>query len=456
MKDSRLALALALLAGASIASCSGAGGGSSPTVGAPTAPPPGVTTPSAIATTGASATPGTTATPAHTASPVATGTPAAGPTPTMPPAANSALVFAPGFSGVVAGNVNGARELVSLPNGDLLIGTSSQTLYILPNADAPTSGGKPQPFITLSEGPAQGVTYSSVSGAIYAATNTTIWEIPYTPGARSASVANAIAHVRTGPVAPNSDGDVHTTTSVAVSGSTLYAGVGSSCNACIEVDPTRASVQQMTLTGANMTRLAENSRNPIALAVNPATGSLWIGGAGQDDLPYTHPYEYFDSPTLRGTSNVNYGWPACEEDHVLYNPLNQSPPPDCSQTVAPLIEFDAYATLIGATFYPANQTGSYVFPAAYRGGIFIGSHGSWHCCPSTPPRVYFVPMNGDVPATAVNWSDPTVQHSDFVSGFGSTASTSYIGRPTGVAVGLNGSLFFADDQSGNIIRVRHS
>jgi glucose/arabinose dehydrogenase len=374
----------------------------------------------------------------------------------MPPAANSALIFAPGFSGVVAGNVNGARELVTLPNGDLLIGTSGQTLYILPNADAPTSGGKPQAFITLSEGPAQGVTYSGVSGAIYAATNTTIWEIPYTPGARSASVANAIARVRTGPVAPNSDGDVHVTTSVAVSGSVLYAGVGSSCNACIEVDPTRASVQQMSLSGANMNRLAENSRNPIALAVNPATGSLWIGGAGQDDLPYTHPYEYFDSPTLRGTSNVNYGWPACEEDHVLYNPLNQSPPPDCSQTVAPLIEFDAYATLIGATFYPPNQTGAYAFPAAFRGGIFIGSHGSWHCCPSTPPRVYFVPMNGDVPATAVNWSDPTVQHADFVSGFGSTANTSYIGRPTGVAVGSNGSLFFADDQTGNIIRVRHS
>jgi glucose/arabinose dehydrogenase len=390
------------------------------------------------------------------ASPGTTATPGGGPTPTMPPAANSALSFSPGFSGVVAGNVSGARELVTLPNGDLLIGTSGQTLYLLPNADAATSGGTAQPFITLSEGPADGVTYSSVSGAIYAATNTTIWQIPYRLGDRSETTAIAIAHVRTGPVAPNSDGDVHVTTSVAVSGSTLYAGVGSSCNACIEVDPTRASVQQMSLSGANMTRLAENSRNPIALAANPATGSLWIGGAGQDDLPYTHPYEYFDSPTLRGTSNVNYGWPACEEDHVLYNPLNQSPAPNCAQTVAPLIEFDAYATLIGATFYPPNQTGPYAFPAAYRGGIFIGSHGSWHCCPSTPPRVYFVAMNGDAPATAVNWSDPTTQHSDFVSGFGSTASTSYIGRPTGVAVGLNGSLFFADDQSGNIIRVRHS
>ena len=420
-----MAASLVVLTGTALASCSGGGGGGTPPSGS-------------------------------TATPTAAATPAAGATPTMPPNANPALVMQSGFSGVIAGNVAGARELATLPNGDLLIGTSGQTIYILPNADAPTSGGTPQPFITLTEGPAQGVAFARSNGAIYAASNTTIWKIPYTTGDRSETNAIAIAQVRTGPVAPNSDGDVHRTTSVAASGSTLYAGVGSSCNACIEVDPTRASVQQMNLDGSSMTRLTENSRNPIALAVNPATGSLWIGGAGQDDLTYGHPYEYFDSPTLRGTSNVNYGWPACEENHVLYNPLGQNPAPDCSQTVAPAIEFSAYATLIGATFYPASQSGTYVFPAAYRGGLFVASHGSWHCCPSTPPRVYFVPMNGDAPATPVNWSDPTVQHSDFVAGFGTTANGNYVARPTGIAVGSNGSLFFADDQTGNIIRIRHN
>jgi len=363
-------------------------------------------------------------------------------------------VFPAGFSGQRVANVSGARELVTLPNGYLFIGTGGKTLYFLPTAAAPPRGGTPAPFITLSEGPAEGVAFGG--GAIYAATNTTIWKIPYAAGDRSETNAIAIAHVRTGAVAPNSDGDVHTSTSVAVSGSTLFAGVGSSCNACIEVDSTRASVQQMNLDGSNMTRLAENSRNPIAMAVNPATGSLWIGGAGQDNLTYGHPYEYFDSPTKRGSSNVNYGWPACEEDHTLYNPLNQTPAPNCSQTVAPLIEFPAYSTLIGATFYPANEPGAYAFPAAYRGGLFVTSHGSWHCCPSTPPRVYFVPMSGDTPATAVNWSDPTVQHQDFAGGFGSNANNNWVDRPTGIAVGSNGSLFFANDASGDIVRVRHS
>jgi len=383
--------------------------------------------------------------------PTATATPGPGST---PPAADARLQFVSGFYANTIANVGSARELAVLPNGDLLVGTSGNTIAIVPGADGPAFAGTPRTFVTLSEGPANGVAVAP-GGNVYAATNTTIWRIPYKRGDLSESTATAIAHVRTGPVAPNSDGDVHRTTSVAASATTLYAGVGSSCNACVEVDPTRATVFRMGLDGSNPVNLTKRTRNPIALTVDPATGALFIGGAGQDNLPYGHPYEYVDSPASHGTSGVDYGWPACEENHVAYNPLGQNPPPNCATTVAPAIEFPAYSTLIGATFYPLGQTGRYAFPSAYRGGLFVTSHGSWHCCPATPPRVYFVPMNGDAPATPVNWSDPTVQHQDFVSGYGSSGSTTYIGRPTGIAVGASGSLFVADDQTGNIIRIRH-
>jgi glucose/arabinose dehydrogenase len=275
-----------------------------------------------------------------------------------------------------------------------------------------------------------------------------------------------IALVRQGPVSPGTDGDVHVSTSVAASASKLYAGVGSSCNQCIETDPTRASIQVMNLDGSGMTTLATRIRNPIAVTVNPATGTLWAGGAGQDNLTYTHPYEYFDPVTLEspvpapspaGATYVDYGWPACEENHHLYNPLGTSPPPDCSKTVEPRVEFPAYSTLIGATFYPASQSGAYAFPSAYRGGAYVTSHGSWHCCPSTLPRLYYVPMSGDTPATAMNWSapDPTSQSQQIMYDFGGSGSTSYIGRPTGVAVGASGSLFVGDDATGNIYRIRH-
>jgi glucose/arabinose dehydrogenase len=364
------------------------------------------------------------------------------------------LRFAAGFQAGVLADVPGARELAALPNGDLLVGTTGTTVWIVPGADGPGIAGTPEVFATLAEGPAAGVAYGP-NGHVYVATNTTIWQLPYARGDRSESNALAIAHVRTGPVAPHSDGDVHTTTSIVVSSSAIYAGVGSSCNACVEVDPTRASVERMNLDGSGVTRLATRARNPIALALDPASGVLWIGGAGQDDLAYGHPYEYMDAPSRHGSSNVDYGWPECEEDHVAYNALHEDPAPSCANTVAPSIEFPAYSTLIGAAFYPSNQGGAYAFPAAYRGGMFVTSHGSWHCCPSTPPRVYFVPMAAAGPRIPVNWADPTVQSQTFVTGFGTASTNGYIGRPTGVAVGPNGSLFVADDRTGNILRIRH-
>jgi glucose/arabinose dehydrogenase len=64
-------------------------------------------------------------------------------------------------------------------------------------------------------------------------------------------------------------------------------------------------------------------------------------------------------------------------------------------------------------------------------------------------------MNGDAPKTPVDWGNPNKQWSPIVTGFqpGCSAS-SRIGRPTGVAVGSDGSLFIADDRTGSIYRVR--
>jgi len=63
-----------------------------------------------------------------------------------------------------------------------------------------------------------------------------------------------------------------------------------------------------------------------------------------------HPYEFFDGVTTHA-GVADYGWPECEEDH---NPFNSGA--DCSSTVAPLVEFPAYSTLIGAAFYRYRQT----------------------------------------------------------------------------------------------------
>ncbi len=411
--------AAALLA-VTLAACGGGGGGSS-----------------APATGGGA--------PLPTPTPTPTATPNSGP---QPPLADPRLHLPPGFEARVVANVGGARELAALPNGDLIVGTEGSAVAIVPGAENPGVAGTAGTFATISDGPAQGIAYAGSS--VFVASQHAVWRIPYAAGAQSGT-PQKIASVRTGPVAPNSDGDVHTTSSVAVSGSTLYVGVGSSCNACTEVDPTRATVQRMGTDGSGMTTQARRFRNAIALATDPSTGTVWAGGAGQDNLTEGHPYEFIDHVSTQ-PAPADYGWPDCEENRIAYVARS-----NCTGVVEPAIEFPAYSTIIGATFSPAAQNGAYAFPAAWRGGLYAAMHGSWHTgnggIPVDPPHVAFVPFSGGMPSRAVNWSDPTAQWNDFFTGF-QDSSGNRLGRTTGVAVGASGSLFVADDQTGNIYRIR--
>lgn len=377
------------------------------------------------------------------ASPVQSNAPAAGPTATP---IGAPLQVPSGFSASVIANVSGARELAALPNGDLLVGTNGSTVAIVPGAEAAGAVSKPTAFATLSDSPAQGVAFGS--GSVFIATQHAVWRIPYTNGAQNGT-PQKIAALRSGSIPPNTDGDVHTSSSIAVSGTTLYVGVGSSCNACTEVDPTRATVQKMGTDGSGMTTQAKRFRNAIALATDPSSGTVWAGDAGQDNLPAGHPYEFLD-PVSSRTAPADYGWPACDENHVAY-----TSGADCSNVVVPALAFPAYSTIIGAVFYPRNQAGTYAFPSAWSGGMYVSVHGSWHKTGSgyaVPPHVAFVPFSGDSPARPVKWSDPTTQWNDFFTGF--QQNTSRSGRTTGVTVGASGSLFVADDQTGNIYRIR--
>jgi glucose/arabinose dehydrogenase len=360
------------------------------------------------------------------------------------------LTVPAGFEIQTIANVPHARELAALPNGDLLVGTKRSEVYLVPNAEA-ASASEPRLFATLPDDVAAGVAFSPDRSEIYFATEHGIYSTHYTQGDRSASNVKPIAHVRTGPVAPNSDGDVHVTTSVIEAGGMLYASVGSSCNACVEADPTRASILRIPLDGGNPVKRATRIRNAIALAVNPATGSLWAGVAGQDDLTFGHPYEFLDDVTSHA-GIADYGWPDCEENRHAY-----TQGANCANVVEPLVTLPAYSTMIGAVFYPRNQTGRYAFPRKYRGALFATAHGSWHTTPSgayaAAPQVVVVAMRGDRPATAVDWQDPRVQWQTFVGGF-QRDGRERIGRPTGIAVGPAGSLFVADDLSGVIYRIR--
>jgi glucose/arabinose dehydrogenase len=361
-----------------------------------------------------------------------------------------------GFTIEPIASVGGARELAALPNGDLVVGTAGRDVYLVPHAES--NPGEPRVLVSLPDSLAAGVTFVAQRSELLVATTHHVWTIA-DPTSERPLQPRRIADVRAGPVAPGTDGDVHNTTSLAFSKGFVYVSAGSSCNArmnggtspCIEPDPTRAAVSVMQPSGRGFRQRAKRLRNGIALAVNPQSEAVWVGGAGQDDLAFGHPYEFLDDLSAHA-GVADYGWPQCEENRHAY-----WPGADCSQTVAPLIVLPAYSTIIGATFYPLAQTGPYAFPARYRGGLFATAHGSWHRdrtgCFVAPPRVVFIPMNGDVPVKPVDWTNPATQWTDFVTGFQS-GCLARAGRPTGIAVGSRGSLFVADDASGAIYRIR--
>ena len=354
------------------------------------------------------------------------------------------LVLPNGFALEMLASVDGPRHLAALPNGDLLVGTTGESVYLVPGAESDGAAGAAVLFAKLPEGLAHGVAFARSTCTVYAATTHGIHSMPYVDGQTTGVVAAPIAKVRT-------EGGVgHVTTSLAHTQGSLYATVGSSCNACVETDPTRATVQMLASDGSNMVTRARRIRNAIAIAVNPDTSTVWAGGAGQDDLPFGHPYEFLDPVTLH-PGVADYGWPDCEENRVAYKSGA-----DCSATVVPRVVVPAYATIIGATFYSTSQAGTFAFPPQFR-GLFLSAHGSWHDANgkyASAPRVVLVAMNGDAPKVPVDWNDPNKQLTDFVSGFQLADGTTRIGRPSGVAVGPRGSLFVADDLSGAIYRIR--
>jgi glucose/arabinose dehydrogenase len=346
------------------------------------------------------------------------------------------VIVPPGFAVERIATVHGARELSIAPNGDLFVGTTGRAIYVVPDAEA--IAGAPRAFATFDERPVASVFVTS--DEVYVGGQFGVYRIPFRSGDREARAKpEKIAGVRPG----GSRG--HSTTTVALSRGVLYASVGSSCNACEEHDPTRATVQAMTPDGKNMHARAVDIRNAIALAVNPADGGVWAGVAGRDDLAHGHPYEIFDDVTAHA-GTPDYGWLHCSDDH---KPIDG---PGCANVIVPRVVFPAYETPIGAAFYPADAKGKFAFPAAYRGGAFVALHGSWHQ-PPVPPRVAFVSFKGTSPAKGVDWSNPDVQWTEFLGGC-QASDGSRACRPTGVAVGNDGSLFISEDETGAIYRIR--
>jgi glucose/arabinose dehydrogenase len=94
-------------------------------------------------------------------------------------------------------------------------------------------------------------------------------------------------------------------------------------------------------------------------------------------------------------------------------------------------------------FYPDRKL---QFPAQYNGGAFAAEHGSWNRKNRAGYNVIFIPMHN---------GHATGEYDDFLDGF-VTKDGQVWGRPVGVAVAPDGSLFVTDDGTRSVWHVTYT
>jgi glucose/arabinose dehydrogenase len=112
-----------------------------------------------------------------------------------------------------------------------------------------------------------------------------------------------------------------------------------------------------------------------------------------------------------------------------------------AQALIPDYALGAHTASLGLVFYDGNA-----FPERYKGGAFIGQHGSWNRSVPSGYKVIFVPFADGRPAG---------QPEDILTGFLSEDGDA-LGRPVGVAIDRSGALLVADDVGNVVWRVTPS
>ncbi len=139
----------------------------------------------------------------------------------------------------------------------------------------------------------------------------------------------------------------------------LYMGLGSTCDACTELNPKSASILRFNVETGASEIYATGLRNPYDIAFHPITGELFSTDNGRDDLGMDTPFEELNHIFKNG----DYGFPNC------WNAQDQA---GCGNSVPAVAYFEAHSSANGLDFYNGD-----LFPAEYRGNAFVSIFGSW-------------------------------------------------------------------------------
>ena len=272
-------------------------------------------------------------------------------------------------------------------------------------------------------------------GTLYVANTDAVVAYPFTPGqTKITERGRLVTLLPGGPI------DHHWTKSLTISpdGSKLYATVGSNSNIVEngwDAERDRASVWEIDrATGAHRI-YASGLRNPNSPNFYPGTNTLFVVVNERDELGAHLVPDYLTSVQDGGF----YGWPYSYWGQHVDPRVRPQNPHMVARAIKPDYALGSHVAALGLTFY----TGT-LLPAHYRGGAFIGEHGSWDRYTPSGYKVVFVPFANGRPAG----KPETV-----VNGFLDEAKGKSFGRPVGVAVDRFGALLIADDVGNTVWRV---
>jgi glucose/arabinose dehydrogenase len=331
------------------------------------------------------------------------------------------------------------REIRTAPNGDFFLAESHLgQIKIFRGRD---KDGKPQQVSTYATKLTQpfGIAFyprGPNPQFIYVGNTNSVVRFPYKNGDLEA----------TGPaetIIPELPTGGHWTRDLAFSldSKRMFVAVGSGSNVD---DPDthpkefhRANILEYTPEGKFVGVYGSGIRNPAGIGVNPTTGEVWCSVNERDALGDNLVPDYITHVQQGGF----YGWPwYYMGDHQ--DPRHEGKHPELKgKIIVPDVLLQPHNASLELTFYEGNQ-----FPSEYKGDLFAAEHGSWNRANRTGYEIVRVPLQ-DGHASGV--------FEDFVTGFVTPAGEAW-GRPVGVAVAKDGSLYFTDDGSKTIWRVSYT
>jgi len=219
-------------------------------------------------------------------------------------------------------------------------------------------------------------------------------------------------------------------------GSKIYCGVGSLSNIGengFEAEEGRAAIYELDLTSGESRIFAGGLRNPVGMAWEPETGSLWTVVNERDGLGDETPPDYLTSVKDGGF----YGWPFCYWGQTIDDRVHQDPAL-VATAIRPDYALGGHTASLGLCWLPEGTLPG--FPQ----GMVIGQHGSWNRSTLAGYKVIFVPFENGRPSGPPR---------DILTGFLAPDEKVSYGRPVGVTIGPDNSLLVADDVGDVIWRV---